>query len=117
MVGRNGVFYDRQGQDWDATIVRLIENPISIRQSFWSPYKRIGRMINDQITKMASARDKSVTDKASAKIAGAGQKAEAAPPAAPPQPFDVGKFAGIFAAIGLAFGAIDTAIAAVVTGF
>jgi hypothetical protein len=117
MVGRNGVFYDRKGDDWDATIVRVIEHPISIRQAFWSPYKRVGRMINDQITKMASARDKAVTDKAGAGIADAGKKAEAGKPAAPPPPFDVGKFAGIFAAIGLAVGAIGTAIAAVVTGF
>ena len=35
MVGRNGVFYDRQGRDWDATISKIIEQPISIRQAFW----------------------------------------------------------------------------------
>ena len=35
----------------------------------------------------------------------------------PSAPFDVGKFAGIFAAIGLAIGAIGTALAAVLTGF
>lgn len=28
-VGRNGVFYDREGNDWDATIVKLIENPLA----------------------------------------------------------------------------------------
>jgi hypothetical protein len=117
MVGRNGVFYDRKGGDWDATITRVIEHPISIRQAFWSPYKRVGRMINDQITKMASARDKAVTDRAGVGIADAGKKVEAGKPAPPAQPFDVGKFAGIFAAIGLAVGAIGTAIAAVVTGF
>jgi len=32
-------------------------------------------------------------------------------------PFDAGKFAGIFAAIGLAIGAIGTAIASILTGF
>ena len=40
MVGRNGVFYDRKGRDWDATIVKIVENPISIRQAFWAPYKK-----------------------------------------------------------------------------
>ena len=64
MPGRNGVFYDRQGRDWDATIVKVIEHPISIRQAFWSPYKRIARMINEQIEKMAASRDKDVADKA-----------------------------------------------------
>ena len=36
--------------------------------------------------------------------------------ATPPTPFDVGKFAGIFAAIGLAVGALGTAAASMVTG-
>jgi hypothetical protein len=115
MVGRNGVFYDRQGADWDATIVRLVEHPISIRQAFLSPYKRIAKMIGNQITKMAAARDKAATDKAAAGVAGAGQKLETGKTPAPAA-FDVGKFAGIFAAIGLAVGAIGTALVAVFTG-
>ncbi len=116
MVGRNGIFYDRQGQDWDANIVKLIEHPISIRQAFWSPYKRMARMISQQAEKFAAAREKAVDSSAAAGIETAGKGAEAgkAPAAAP---FDVGKFAGIFAAIGLAIGAIGTALAAVVTGF
>ena len=118
MVGRNGVFYDRQGGDWDATIVRLIEHPISIRQSFWMPYKKLAKMINEQITKLASAREKARAEKQALAIAMASQKvASGAPVAPPPQPFDVAKFAGIFAAIGLAVGAIGTAIAAIITGF
>jgi len=118
MTGRNGVFYDRRGRDWDATIVRIIEHPISIRQAFWSPYKRIARMINEQIEKMAASRDKEVTDKAQAGVAGSARKIEAgAAPAPVRPPFDVAKFAGIFAAIGLAVGAIGTALASVITGF
>ena len=117
MVGRNGVFYDRKGNDWDATIVKLIEHPISIREAFWSPYRQIAKMIHEQVEKVAGARQKQVTDTASAGVSGAAATAEAgAPPAAAP-PFDVGKFAGIFAAIGLAIGAIGTAIASVLTGF
>ena len=115
MVGRNGIFYDRKGQDWDATIVKIIEHPISVRQAFWYPYKRIGKMIGEQVEKMVSAREKAVQDQAASGIASTAQTAEAGK--APPAPFDVGKFAGIFAAIGLAIGAIGTAIASVVTGF
>jgi hypothetical protein len=49
----------------------------------------------------------------------AGTAAAAAPATAPPAapPFDIAKFAGIFAAIGLAIGALGTAMAAIVTGF
>jgi hypothetical protein len=64
---------------------------------------------------MAAAREKAVQDQTAAGIADTAQKTEAGK--APAAPFDVGKFAGIFAAIGLAIGAIGTAIAAVVTGF
>ena len=115
MVGRNGIFYDRTGRDWNATIVKIIEHPISVRQAFWYPYKRIGKMIGEQIEKMASAREKAVQDQAASGIANTAQTAGTSK--APPAPFDVGKFAGIFAAIGLAIGAIGTAIASVVTGF
>jgi len=114
--GRNGVFYDRLGRDWHASVVQVVEAPISVRQAFWSPYKRIARMIGDQIQKFAASRDKAVEDKAAARVADAGAKAEAPAPAAAPA-FDIAKFAGIFAAIGLALGALGTALAAVVSGF
>lgn len=115
MVGRNGIFYDRHGGDWDATIVRLIEHPISISQAFWSPYKRISRLISAQIEKFAGAQDKAVGDSAAKGIADLSAQAQAGKAEA--APFDIAKFAGIFAAIGLAVGAIGTALAAVLTGF
>lgn len=120
MVGRNGVFYDRAGADWDATIVKLVEHPISIREAFWSPYKRISRMISSQIEKFAGAQDKAIESKSAKGIEGLAAKADAGKAeAGKPEatPFDIGKFAGIFAAIGLAVGAIGTAIASVLTGF
>ncbi|PSJ16805.1 hypothetical protein [Nitrosomonas supralitoralis] len=115
MVGRNGIFYDRKGQDWNATIVKIIEHPISVRQALWYPYKRIGKMIGEQIEKIVSAREKAIQNQAASSIVNTTQTMDTGK--ASPAPFDVGKFAGIFAAIGLAIGAIGTAIASVVTGF
>lgn len=115
-VGRNGVFYDREGRDWDATIVKIVEHPISVRQAFWAPYKRVARMISEQIAKMSAAREKEMGTKA-AKIASETSKKAKAGQGSPKQAFDIAKFAGIFAAIGLAIGALATAIASVVTGF
>ena len=57
MVGRNGIFYDRKGRDWDATITKIIDNPISIRQAFWSPYKKLVRSIEEQAAKRAAPAD------------------------------------------------------------
>jgi hypothetical protein len=119
MVGRNGVFYDRQGRDWNATITKLVEHPISLRQAFWSPYKRLMRMIGEQLQKIAASKAAAVEGKLGETAVGVGKKVDApaaAKLAAAPTPFDVGKFAGIFAAIGLAVGAIGTAAAAMFTG-
>jgi hypothetical protein len=120
MVGRNGVFYDRDGKDWDATITKIVDHPISIRQAFWSPYKKLSRLIAEQVQKLAAAKAKASDDMIAGGVAGAQKQAEAGKPAAPapaPAPFDAAKFAGIFAAIGLALGALGTALASVVTGF
>lgn len=122
MVGRNGVFYDRKGQDWDATITRIIDNPISIREAFWSPYRRIGKMLSDQMLKVAASRDQAVTAKAVANVGDVAATTTATPAAAPgaaptAAPFDIGKMVGIFAAIGLALGAIGAALASVLSSF
>lgn len=125
MVGRNGVFYDRLGRDWDATVVKIVDHPISIRQAFWTPYKKVSRLIGEQVQKFAASKAQASTDFTSQAVAKAGEKVAAgtaasatpAAPSAPPAPVDAAKFAGIFAAVGLAIGAIGTALAAVVTGF
>jgi len=113
MVGRNGVFYDRQGGDWDATIVRIIDHPISIQQAFWSPYKKLSKMISEQLQKIAASKAGAVEDGLAKTVVDSSK----INPAAPTKPaFDVGKFAGIFAAIGLAIGAIGGVLASVVSG-
>lgn len=116
MVGRNGVFYDRDGNDWDATITKIVDHPISIRQAFWAPYRKASRMIGEQVQKIAATQAKGVDDMTTKLVTDAGKKVESgAKPAV--APFDVARFAGIFAAVGLAVGAIGTALASVITGF
>jgi len=61
MVGRNGIFYDRKGRDYDATITSIIANPISIRQAIWAPYKKLMRFIEEQVAKRAANADAAAT--------------------------------------------------------
>ncbi len=119
-IGRNGIFYDRRGHDWDATITRLVEHPISVGQAFWLPYKRIGKLIGEQINKFAASRDKAAQERTSAGVADGTKVAEAAHTAvaAPaPAPFDIARFVGIFAGIGIAIGAIGSVLLAIASGF
>lgn len=95
--GRHGVFYDRAGQDWDAVITSIVDNPISIRQAFWSPYKKFLRMIEAQVAKRAAAAEA----ESNARLAGAAEKTASADktPPAPPKKVDIGAVAAIGVAI------------------
>lgn len=103
-VGKNALFYDRQGRDWEAEVVKIIDNPISIGQAFWSPYRKLGEWVSGLITKSAAEKEKKSFADMTAKL----QTPPAAGQATQPAPFDVAKFAGIFAAVGLAIGSIGT---------
>ena len=125
IVGKNAVYYDNKGGEWDAVITKIVDNPISVRQAFWSPYRRMATAIENLISKSAADKDAKMMANATAKInaapaalpaaPAAGAPADATKPAAQP-PFDIAKFAGIFAAIGMALGMIGSALAALAKG-
>lgn len=116
-VGKNGVFYDNSGLEWDAVITKIVDNPINISQSFWSPYRRMATAIENLINKSAADKDAKMMANATANINAAPTKtADQAKAAAATPPFDIAKFAGIFAAIGMAVGMIGTALASIFKG-
>lgn len=107
MLGRNGLFYDRQGKDWDATITKIVDNPISLREAFFSPYKKFIRMIEEFVAKRASAADADANAKMTAAAEGVATADQAKP--AEPKKVDV----GAVAAIGVAVAGIGTFFTAV----
>ena len=107
-VGKNAIFYDNAGLDYDATIFKIIDNPISIRQAFWTPYRKLANWIEEKINKSAAEKDAKVMGDVTANMDAKAEGKEAPKPA-----FDIAKFAGIFAAIGMALGMIGTALVAV----
>ena len=111
-VGKNGIFYDNDGLDYDATVFKIIENPISLRQAFWNPYRKMAKWVEDKINKSAAEKDAKTFDDMTAKVATA-----ADPNAEKKSAFDIAKFAGIFAAIGMALGMIGTALVKVGEGW
>lgn len=113
MVGRNGLFYDRQGRDWDATIVKIVDNPISIRQAFWAPYKKFLRYLEEQVNKRAAAADAEAHAKMAA-VAVTAVNADNVKPPPPPPPEPKKMDVGTVAAIGVAAGAIGTFATALV---
>ena len=123
-VGKNAVFYDRQGREWDATVYKIIDNPISIRQAFWTPYRKFGNWVTELINKRAAEKEQKQFENITTKVDEKSQQMPAATdaPAEKPQPqkaqpFDIAKFAGIFAAFGMALGAIGTMLVSVAKGW
>ena len=111
--GKNAIFYDRDGLDYDAVVTKIIDNPISIRQAFWAPYRKFGKWIGDKFKKNAAEKDaKGFSDMTSA-ADNAGKDKD---PKAAVSTFDIAKFAGIFAAIGMAVGFIAQGVVALVKG-
>lgn len=107
MVGRNGLFYDRTGKDWDATISKIIDNPISLREAFFAPYKKLVRLIEEQVAKRASAADA----EANAKLGAAAEGVSTADQVKPPEPKKVD--VGAVAALGVAVAGIGTFFTAI----
>ena len=109
--GTNGVFYDRDGLDYDATIMRVVENPLSIKQAFWAPYVKFWNWITGLVNKSAAEKDAKAMESLQT-----GAEAAPADAAAKKQPFDIAKFAGIFAAVGMAIGLLGAALAGIIAG-
>ena len=116
-MGKNALFYDNQGNDWDAVVTKIIDNPISISQAFWSPYRKFGAWVTDLINKSAAEKDSKGFADLTAKVQEGAKNAPAAGEKPKVQAFDIAKFAGIFAAIGMAVGFIGDFFKNVVVGF
>lgn len=116
VVGKNAIYYDSNGLEWDAVITKIIDNPISMGQAFWSPYRRIAKTVEGFIVKNVSEKDSKIMKNVTTSLTGVAKPASDPKAVASVTPFDIGKFAGIFAAIGMAIGMIGSAFASLVKG-
>lgn len=103
-VGRNGVFYDRDGKDWDAVVTKVVEAQVSLLEAFWSPWRKLGEGIASMVKKFLGDKQGAADAKLSASVekAASGKTAEASSPAA---------LAGAVAAIGIGIGFLGAAAA------
>lgn len=101
-VGKRGIFVDKKARQWDAKITEIVENPISVREAAFAPFRRaadfigtkveewIGSAADSQQAALARSTEEGVTNaRAAAETAAATAAANAANgnrPAAPPAP-------------------------------
>ncbi len=115
-VGRNGLFYDRDGRDWDAVIVKIVESPVSLKEAFWSPWIKISAMIGDQIRKLLTSRQDAMLSATAKQVeATSTSVAAGAPPAAGPPRMEGAALASSVAAIGIAVGLLGSAVGGLIS--
>ena len=115
-VGRNAVFYDRDGRDWEAVIVKIVEAPVSLKEAFWSPWVKISTMVGDQIRKLLTARQDAMLNATAKQIDATSSTvaAGAKPPAAPAR-MEGAALASSVAAIGIAVGLLGSAVGSLIS--
>ncbi|MCO5172126.1 MAG: hypothetical protein M9894_37985 [Planctomycetes bacterium] len=85
--GKRGLFVDTAGREWDAVVVDLVENPISVREAVLAPFRRVAAFVSKKVedlagSKLASA-ESSTQGQLGDKVDGLPEAAPAPAPAAP----------------------------------
>ncbi len=115
-VGRNGIYFDEEGKDWNATITKVVIQPVSIREAFLSPYKWLARTIEELAAKRAGAaeanRQNQMKDIAQKTVEQPTKTAQTVEQVVPKK-VDV----GTVAAIGVALGSIGAMITSILSLF
>jgi hypothetical protein len=106
-VGRNGIFYDRDGNDWDAVVTKIVESQVSLAEAFWAPWKKMATLVGDQVKKFLASKQAASTNQVSNVINGT------AAPAAPAAAADASNSAltGNIAMLSIGVGMIGAAFA------
>ncbi|MCS6902084.1 MAG: hypothetical protein RMJ98_20900 [Myxococcales bacterium] len=106
-VGKRGIFYDRENQEYDATITQVVSNPVSLWEAMTSPFARIGKFLSSKVQSFGESGDKAMES----------TLATASTSPSPSTASTASSLGGTIAAGGLAFAAVGSAIAFIVNQF
>lgn len=99
-VGRNGVFYDRDGHNWEATVTRVVEAQVSLVEAFWLPWRRLSDFVAGMVRKILGEKQTAAMQSVQAAVQDSSRSGGAA-------------LASSVAAIGIAMGMVGAALASI----
>lgn len=112
-VGRNGLFFDKEGKDWEATICHVELQPISLLEAFFTPWRKIGSAFTGVFQKFITSKNDAATAAMTSKATSTatsvttGTTTAAAPAAVP------GASMASVATLGIALSFVASAVAAI----
>jgi len=104
-AGKRGVFFDTNGRGYDAQVVHIIENPVSLSEAMTAPFRRMWTFITGKIEAFYGAVDKKLQSQLEQAVAAV------QPAAAPTAAAGPGSRAGLMVGLGVAAAALGSALA------
>ncbi|MFL5348983.1 MAG: kinesin, partial [Hyalangium sp.] len=120
-AGKRGIFQDVEGKEHDAIVTQVIRHPVSLWEAMTMPFQRIGSFISSKAEAFATAGDKAFEAQLekgyshTTTLAATAATAPAPVPAPAAAPAQGGGLAGLLAAGGIAFAAVGSSLAFIVT--
>ncbi|WP_224362846.1 kinesin [Hyalangium versicolor] len=117
-VGKRGIFYDVADKEYDAIVTEILRQPVSLWEAMITPFQRIGAFITSKAEAFAASGDKAFESQLESGYAHASTVAATAATAPTPAPAAApvpGGAAGLVAAGGIAFAAVGSSLAFIVT--
>ncbi|MCC5847053.1 MAG: hypothetical protein JJU29_03085 [Verrucomicrobia bacterium] len=102
-VGKHGIFQHVDGTEWFATILHIVENPISLNEAMAAPFVRLGQSFTRKVEAITQAAEKRLDQ--------SGELLEAPPPPPPPPPPTPGANGQMLAGGGIAIAALGSSLA------
>ena len=59
-VDKRGVFFDIEEREWDARVVEVVENPVSLWEAIKAPFQRIGGLAAQKVERIAARKTESI---------------------------------------------------------
>lgn len=113
-VGRNGLFYDRDGVAWDATITRVVQAQVSLLEAFWAPWRKLGEMVGGQVRKFIGDTQAKSAEGVAGAVSGVGSAAAKAESKPVDSSASGAALASSVAALGIGVGMVGAAIAGLI---
>jgi hypothetical protein len=108
VVGKRGLFAECDDSEHDARVAHIIENPISIGEAIYAPFKRVGKLLTGKIEALTADAEKALDTTVTT---------GAAAPAAPQPQTKGGSTGSLLMGGGVAIAALGSSFAYIAKGF
>lgn len=69
-IGKRGVFYDRDNNEWDAIVVDVVKQPISVQEAMWAPVEKMQEIISSRFEQFFTSKQAAMESDATGMAAG-----------------------------------------------